>query len=104
MLPNAATGSPKNIAPVRLIATSKSLGRERMHLGVRLLEAHVVQTLAGSDVAEPRSIIRAERSTPRAQPELAARAASRVVCPVPQPMSSTRSAAAMSAASRNAAW
>ena len=41
MLVKAATWSPKNIAAVRLIATSKELGLERMDLRVGLLERHV---------------------------------------------------------------
>lgn len=45
MLVNAATGSPKNIAPWRLIATSKSV-EERIDLRIGLLEEYVSQLLA----------------------------------------------------------
>jgi L-fuconolactonase len=48
--------------------------------------------------------LRADKSTPRADPELAARAASRVVCPVPHPTSSTRSRSETLAAAVNATW
>ena len=51
-----------------------------------------------------RSIIRADRSTPSAAPGLAAAAASRVVWPVPQPMSSTRSPRVMAQAAMNLPW
>jgi hypothetical protein len=67
-------------------------------LGVGLEEADVVDAVLGRPLA-PRVSIADDRSTPRAVAADAARAASRVVWPLPQPMLSTRSAGMIAAAS-----
>ena len=103
MLVNAAAGSPKNIVPVREIATSNDTAGK----GWICASACSKLTLPMSCPAASRrasSIIRAERSTPSACPGLAAPAASRVAWPVPQPMSSTRSPRAMPQAAMNVPW
>src|SRR3954471_18357429 len=57
MLANAAAGSEKNIAPKRLIATSKAGGVDAMQLGVaQLVVAHggVIAVEGQADVRQPR--------------------------------------------------
>jgi hypothetical protein len=78
-------------------------GREAMGLGVGLHEADIAQALcAGQSGA--RASLAAEMSIPGALPVAAALAASRVVCPVPQPMSRTWSARRKPIAARRCGW
>ena len=79
-------------------------GVERVDLGVDLLEADVADPLRGGSVAG-----RGRASAPRGRRRApirsdAARAASRVVCPVPHPTSSTRSAARWRPRRRRPRW
>ncbi len=75
-----------------------------MDLRVCLLEANVFDALIDSEVARAYSSIRDDKSTPSADPLFAATAASRVVWPVPQPKSRTRSASVIAAAAIRRRW
>ena len=90
MLANAAGGSEKNIVPKRLIATSKPARSNRCTWA----SPSSKRTLSSrSAVASwrARAIMPSDMSTPTTRPGAAARAASRVVSPAPQPMSRTAS-------------
>jgi hypothetical protein len=97
-LVNAATGSPKNIAPNRLRATSndadpKGCTWASPWRNVVLISPAAALRRRASASSGP------DRSIPVACPSGAARAAARVETPAPQPTSSTRSAAPIPAAS-----
>ncbi len=100
MLPNAATGSSKNIEPNRLIATSKPPAGNWCTWASACWKLTFVSP---SSLLTRRacSSICADRSMPSALPATAARAASLVDRPVPQPMSSTRSPRPTPVAARN---
>ncbi|ADB74343.1 hypothetical protein Gobs01_01451 [Geodermatophilus obscurus DSM 43160] len=88
-LPKAATGSPKNIAPNRLRATSNAAGSK----GCTWASPWTNVVLASPAAALRRRASAssgADRSIPVACPSGAARAAARVEMPAPQPTSSTR--------------
>ena len=97
-LANAATGSSKNMTPNRLITTSKVPGAN----GWTWASACSNVTLAGPPSASVSALAASTMgrpmSTPSAAPEPAWRAALRVISPVPQPTSSTRSPGATRAA------
>jgi hypothetical protein len=98
MLVNAATGSPKNIDPCRLRARSTLSGEKGWTWASTWRKVAFVSC---SSAARRRAsaIMREDRSTPA--PATARLAASRVVCPLPHPMSSTIVVSAIAAASRN---
>ncbi len=100
MLANAAVGSSKNITPNLEIATSKAAGgKDQVWASACSKEALEMPSRAARRRASVS--ITADRSTPRACPPAAARAARTVVSPQPQPMSSTDSAGWILAASSN---
>ncbi|OLL79171.1 hypothetical protein Ae168Ps1_1577c [Pseudonocardia sp. Ae168_Ps1] len=97
----AASGSPKNMTPLRLPTTSNAPSPSSS------VWASATAKVAGSPDAAARSraiaSIAADMSTPCACPSgAAADAASRVVVPAPQPTSSTRSPGRTAVADRNA--
>jgi hypothetical protein len=95
---NAASGSPKNIAPWRLSTTSKCAS------GNGWTWASACSKDAFATARDRASaIIRDDRSTPSALPPAAWRAASRVVRPFPQPTSSTVAPGSMPAGNPYAA-
>ena len=71
-------------------------GFERVDLGVGLLERRVVHAFGLGPPRGPRRASATRGRRPAPSPLAASRAASRVVCPVPQPTSSTRSVDAAS--------
>ena len=82
---------------VRLMATSKASGSNGWICASACANVALV-TPSSAARRRAMSSIRDDRSTPSAEPADAARAASRVVCPVPQPTSSTRSPSPIAAA------
>ena len=60
MLVNAATGSAKNMAPIRLTTASNDDGRELVHLGVALHELDVGETLLDGPLARLLEHLRTE--------------------------------------------
>ena len=104
MFVKAATGSAKNITPKRLMATSKAPGRKGWTWASPCSKRMVVRPSASADCCA-RASIGPDRSTASTDPPAAAaRAASRLVAPLPQPTSSTRSPGAMAAAAMSRAW
>jgi hypothetical protein len=96
MLANAAAGSAKNITEPADGDIARA-GREPVYLRVAVLEADIGQPLllgAAGRLAQHRH----RQVHPRAAPWIAILPAARVVDPVPQPMSTTRSARSMAAA------
>ena len=97
MLVNAAAGSSKNITPNRLTAASYSPSVASSSTWQSPATKRRLSTPSASASSRPRASICSDRSTPTARPVgPAAVAASRVVAPQPQPMSSTRSPGAIS--------
>ena len=78
MLVNAATGSPKNIAPVRLMATSNTSASKGWIWAWSCSNRTLVRPSRLARIVA-HSIIADDRSTPSADPAVAARATSRVV-------------------------
>ena len=78
MLVNAAVRSPKNMAPVRLMATSKLSDRNGW-IWASTCSKDTLVTPSSAAWRRATSSIRTDRSTPAAEPSAAARAASRVV-------------------------
>ena len=75
-----------------LVGTAGRINRVRLtQCGASPCSKATLWTPSARASSRARSIIEAERSTPSALPSPADRAASRVVRPVPQPMSRTRS-------------
>ena len=103
MLAWAAAGSPKNMLPVRLRATSNDAGSNGWIWASPWMNA-ALWTPSCSALDRATSSMREERSMPSAVPEAASRAASRVVWPVPHPMSSTASSGAIAARSSRGRW
>ena len=102
-LANAASGSPKNIEPMREITMSNA----PLSKGWICASAFRNSTLSrpsATAVARASASICDDRSTPSADPFAAIRAASRVDCPVPQPTSRTQSRSPIAAAARNGPW
>jgi hypothetical protein len=92
--------SAKNIAEVRQMATSKLAGSNGWIWASAWRKDALVRPSACA-TRRAWSSMRADRSTPSAEPDRATRAASRVFWPLPQPTSSTRSVGWMAAASWN---
>jgi hypothetical protein len=88
MLANAATGSSKNIVPNLLIVRSNCFAGKRWTWASARSKV-TLRSPSTRATSRARAIIGADRSTPSAPPAVAMRAASRVVCPVPQPTSRT---------------
>jgi hypothetical protein len=103
MFVNAATASPKNIEPNREIAMSALAGSNGCIWASACSNVTFVIPSASAR-SRARASILLERSTPSAQPDAAARAASSVVWPLPHPMSSTRSVVPIAAASSSRSW
>jgi hypothetical protein len=103
MLANAARGSPRNIDPWRLTATSNDpAGKGWVWASACANVALATPSRSASSRAG--SSIRDDRSTPSAEPADALRAASRVARPLPQPTSSTVAVVPIAAASRKGRW
>ena len=88
MFAKAAVGSVKNIVPKRLIARSNRPGVNGK-TSASACSKLTLRRCAAAARSRARSTAEAETSIPTTEPARAARAASREVCPVPQPMSST---------------
>jgi hypothetical protein len=104
MLRKAAEGSAKNITPKRLMTTSKASGSK----GWTCASACSKRMLPRPSSLASRSASASmgpDRSAPSTEPSgPAARAASRLVSPLPQPMSRTRSPGATAAAAMSRPW
>ena len=91
MLVNAASGSPKNIAPKRLIAAEYSPVANGNTCASPCSNETLRETFRPAQLpSRDRASARRDRRRPRS-PTTRSRATARVDCPQPQPMSSTRS-------------
>ena len=102
MFVKAAVRSSKNITPNRLIAISKVPG-SNAYTCASACRKSTFGTPSAVARRRATASIEEDRSTPSADPSCARRAASRLDCPQPQPMSSTRSARPIGSVSRNRA-